>query len=341
LINLSDLHFAVVEDQPDQREEILNALQKAGLDYANCVGEAASFSAARDLIDKNSEEIELVFLDLNLPRDERGNDLDKDLGYQLLDWIHADLNVRPNVHVRVIIVSGEYSDYGVRDKNFREKYDGTLVAIAPKNDLPDALAQSLAALNRDGLLERMQALKMTIIDKYLVVMDPQASTLDRLEAGKEIACQLLINEGEFRNQTLGSCGKYSDRLNNAIKDLIELRFEFDPELNRRHPSVKHVSAGKSWGDFVWRGLMYQHLYAINTYYNQYKHVSQQPYISPPGTTDEWTPPKADLDYFNDGQDAAQIVQILVKELLRWYLPWHAQVYVPWFKTATASGVRKE
>lgn len=340
MINLSDLRFAVIEDQPEQREEILNALQKAGLEYPNCVGEAASYSAARDLIDKHTEEIEVVFLDLNLPRDEGGSDLDKDHGYQLLDWVHSDLNVRPNVHVRVIIISGEYSDYGVRDRNFREQYEGTLVAIAPKNDLPDALAQSLAALNRDGLLEQMQALKMTIIDKYLVVMDPHASTLDRLEAGKEIACQLLINEGEFRNQKLGSCGKYSDRLNSAVKDLIEQRFEADSE-NRRRPSVKQLPTGKSWGNFVWRGLMYQHLYALNTYYNHYKHVSQQPYASPPGTPDEWTPLKVDLDYFTDGQDAAQIVQILVRELLRWYLPWHAQVYVPWFKAQTGGGVHKK
>lgn len=341
MTNLADLRFVVVEDQPDAREEVLNALQKAGLEYSNCVGEAASFSAARELIGESAEDIGLVFLDLSLPRQEGDNDLDKDLGYQLLDWIHTDLNNRPNVQIRVVIVSGEYSDYGVRDRNFRESYQGTLVEIAPKNDLPNAIARSLASLNRDELLERMQALRMPIVGEYLVVTDPQASTLARLEAGKEIACQLLINEGEYRNQSLGSCGRYSDRLNNAIKDLIELRFDLDPELNRRHPSVKYIPAGKSWGNFVWRGLMYQHLYAINTYYNQYKHVSQQPYTSPPGTTDEWTVPKAALDYFNDGQDAAQIVQILVKELLRWYLPWHETVYIPWYKAVTATGGPKK
>ena len=336
-MNLADVRFVVVEDQPEQREEILNALQKVGLEYDNCLGEAASFSAARDIIDQAAEEIALVFLDLNLPRDQVTNESDTDFGYQLLDWIHKDLNSRPKVHIRVIIVSGEYSDYGVRDKTFREMYEGTLVAIAPKNDLPDALARSLSALNRDPLLERMRALHMPIIDEYLVVTNPEAPALTRLEAAKEIACQLLINEGDFRNQSLGSCSRYSDKLNSAMKNLIEERFDFDPELKRKHPSVTHVPTGRSWGNFIWRGLMYQHLYAINTYYNHYKHLSQQPYTSPPGTTDEWTAPQVVLDYFINGQDAVQIVQILVKELLNWYLPWHEQVYNPWFKSVSGNG----
>src|SRR5207245_4857261 len=135
----------------------------------------------------------------------------------------------------------------------------------------------------------------------------------------DIACRLVINEGDYRSGRVGHCSKYSDRLNHAIKELIENRFAPDSELsNRRHPSIKHVQPGDSWGKFIWRGLMYQHLYAINTYYNQYKHVSQQPYASPPGTHDEWLIPKTEMDHFTDGQDAGQLVQILVRKLSRRY-----------------------
>jgi hypothetical protein len=83
--------------------------------------------------------------------------------------------------------------------------------------------------------------------------------------------------------------------------------------------------------------MYQHIYAINTYYNQYKHLAQQPYTSPTGTQDEWTISKHELEHFTDGHDAVQIVPVLVKELLRWYLPWHEQVYLPWCRKVRGLG----
>lgn len=336
-MNLATVRFVVVEDLDEQREEVLNALLKAGLEYDNCLGEPSSYSAARDTIEQQAGEVDLVFLDLNLPGDHESSDLDKDFGYQLLHWIHIELNARPNVHIRVIIVSGEYSDYGVRDKSFRESYQGTLVGIAPKNDLPDALSRALSALNRDHLLEQIQALRIPVVNEYLMVMNSGHPALSRLEAAKEIACRLVIQEGEFRAQNLGCYSYYSDRLSEAIKELIEQRFDADPKLKRPHPSVKFVPAGKSWGNFVWRGLMYQHLYAINNYYNYFKHVSQQPYTSPPGTTDEWIVPQPLLDRFNRGEDAVQIVQLLVREVLYWYLPWYEQTYLPWFKTVATIG----
>lgn len=336
-MNLADVHFIVVEDQDHEREEVLNVLQKAGLEYDNCLAEAATYSAARDLIDQNAKDLDLVFLDLNIPRDHLSGDLDKDYGYQLLQWIQSDLNTRTDIHIRVIIVSGEYSEYGVRDKDFRERYEHTLVDIASKSDLPNALGRCLAALGRDPLLERIKALRVPIVGEYLVVNNPQKPALARLEAAKEIACRLLMREGEFRKGSLGTCSQYADNLNKAIKDLIEQRFEVDAVTHHRHPSIKLLQPGTSWGHFLWRGTMHQHIYAINAYYNYYKHVSQQPYTSPAGTTDEWTIPKPDLDHFNAGHDAVEIVPIVVREVLRWYLPWHEQVYLPWFKTASTSG----
>lgn len=338
-MTLRETHFIVVEDDKEYRDEVLNALLKAGLEYDNCLGEAETFAGARDIIDQHAKELDLVLLDLNLPREHKSGDTDKDFGYQLLDWVHNHLNSQPGVYIRVIIVSGEYSDYGVRDAGFRKQFDRTLVDIVPKKDLPSAIGRSLSALYRDDLLERITTLQIPIVDEYLIVVDPQQPALTRLQAAKDIACRLLMNEGDFRRQSLGSSDKYSDKLNNALKDLVEQRFEMDPNVNRRHPSIVYLKTGESWGHFIWRGLIYQHLYAINTYYNQYKHLSQQPYTSPQGTQDEWTIPKEDLDYFNEGQDVVQIVQVLVKELMRWYLPWHEGVYLKWRREGAANGGR--
>lgn len=336
-MNLADTRFIVVEDQEPQREEVLNALLKCGLNYGNCHGEPATFAGARDLIDQHAKELDLVLLDLNLPRDDGSDDLDKDFGYQLLSWIHNDLNSKVDVHIRVIVISGEYDGYGVRDRDFRKQYEGTLVDIAPKKDLPVAVARSLAVLSKDPLLERIRALQIPIDNEYSIVTNHQQLASARLEAAKDIACRLLMNEGDFRSQSLGSTSRYQDQLNNALKDLVEGRFKDDARTGKRYPTMRNICHGDDWGRFLWRGVMYQHLYAINNYYNHYKHIDQQPYSSPPGTHDEWTIPKADLDYFNDGQDAVQIVQIIVKDLLRWYLPWHEQVYQPWYRKASVMG----
>jgi hypothetical protein len=74
--------------------------------------------------------------------------------------------------------------------------------------------------------------------------------------------------------------------------------------------------------------MLEHLYGINNYRNKFEHLAQQPYTDE-SKHDEWEIPLELAEYFSGGDDVVEILQVQVKALLRWYLPWHEQVYRRW------------
>ena len=326
--------FTVVEDKVPDREEIMNRLARAKFLPENQIGPPpTTYEDALELISTNAHELDVVFLDLNIPRNHKDSRPEKGHGHRLLEIIHDDLNKKSGVHVRVVIVSGEDLLDGMSDKVLLRTYKGTLVSIAQKAVLDETLKASLKRLRRDPLLARIRAADLNVLGEYECIFDSTQPIRERLEASRRLAICLVRNEADHYEGRFGATDSHADNLNGLIKDFIEIRF--DPE-NPEKPNLRRVKASQintpgGWGAFLWRGAMVQHLYAINSYRNLYAHINAQPYAHPSDDGQEWKIPVESLREVDSGAAAGQIMEAIVKDLLLWYLPWHEQVYKPWFE----------
>jgi hypothetical protein len=324
---LDSLRFVVVEDKADDRREVLNRLSDAGLIPENKLGEAATYEEAKALLEERAQELNVVFLDLNLPRDTRDGWPERGHGKRLLDLIHTDLNRRPRVDIRVVVVSGEDIHDGMTDAMMRDHYAGTLIGITAKSELPTALKANLKRLQKDPLFGRLRRMGVDVLSDYQTLFDNTKPTIDRLESAKRLACRLVRYEGDYRRGKIGACDEYGEDINRAIKEIIEDRFEED--WRGRYVKIKSIKIGDSWNRFLWRGVMLQHLYTINSYRRAFVHLQEQPYASGENGTDEWMIPHEVRQRVEKGDNVAEMIELAVEELLEWYLPWHEQVYLPW------------
>lgn len=69
----------------------------------------------------------------------------------------------------------------------------------------------------------------------------------------------------------------------------------------------------------------EHFSSINTYWNAYKHLGDRPFHNPTQDPDEWRIPNDLMERGKDGEIVVKIVELAVRDLLEWYLPWHEQV----------------
>jgi CheY-like chemotaxis protein len=271
---LNTIRYAVIEDNPADLEEVGNQVCSAGLDPRNLLALAGTYEDARRELERHARELDLVFLDLRLPRDGTDANPERAHGNRLLDLIHEDLNRRPDVRIRVIVISGEDIQDGLTDDNLRKVYRKTLVEIAPKRDLPRHIQNAVKQLLKDPLLERVKNARIDIVDPYETLVDTSLAVDERLMAAKRLVCRLICYDGDYGANRPGAC-LYGDDLNAAIKDLIEDRFTRDS----RGGLVRLgnlTNAHDHWGQFLWRGAIFQHLYTINSYRNIYEHLAHQP-----------------------------------------------------------------
>ena len=325
------MKFVVVEDKDEDREEVLTRLAHAGFSPQNKVGSPGTYQDALELLSAEPQDIDVVFLDLNLPRDDRDTRPEKGHGNSLLQFIHDDLNTRPGVHIRVIVVSGEDLLDGVTDANMMRAFPGTLVSVANKAVLDKTLKTSLKRLKRDPLLSALRRTGLDVIDEYVCVVDGTQPIRERLEAARRLAIHLVRCESDhYRNQS-GITANYADDLNGLIKDFIESRFSPN-EQGRRHIRASKIESKGGWGAFLWRGAMVQHLYAINSYRNLYTHINEQPYEAAGFGQASWEPSADVLEDAKRGKAVGEILALTVRDLLRWYLPWYEQVYRPWLES---------
>ena len=322
-----DLKFAVIEDKEADREEVHNRLAQAGFSPGNLMGRPATYEEALELLQCHATELDVVFLDLNLPRDARDSRPEKGHGHKLLKYIHDDINTRPRVHVRVVIVSGEDLLDGVSDELWYDRFRGTLASVAQKVNLDRTLKASLKRLRRDPILNSVRRLGVPIVDEYEIVFDGTAPVKERLEAARLLAIRVVRNEIEYTLSRPGCTDKYSDDLHGLIKDFIEERFAEDSN-GRRHVKASMLNRPTHWGSFLWRGAMIQHLYAINSYRNLYVHIEEQPYSCVNSGQQTWKIPVEVMADAESGKFVGEIVAAMVVDILAWYLPWHEQVYLP-------------
>lgn len=318
------LRFVVIEDQEAARADLLDRLNDAGFVRNNLLGCPSTYSDAMTLLAEKASEIDVVFLDLRLPRDERDIREEKGHGANLLGYIHEDLNHRPGVGIRVVIVSGENVIDGMQDKAYYGIYKGTLVGIVLKSEPDKTLKRSLKELRRDPIRAALLRLNVQVLDDYDVLQDGEASVGERIKAARRVALRLARNEVDhYRNRTDASA-EYADDLGKLIKAHIKSRFE-------GYVTRANITADGGWSTFLWRGAMLQHLYTLNNYRNVYEHVQERPYGTHGGQPDRWTISDDVLSIVERGDAVARAAAAIVEELLIWYLPWHEQVYLPWSK----------
>jgi CheY-like chemotaxis protein len=327
---LETLKFLIVEDKAEDRNEVLSQLADAGFAPANKLGAAETYQDAKALLEEHAAAVDVVFLDLNIPRDARDGRPEKSHGKAILDIIHTDLNRRAGNDIRVIVVSGEDLQDGVQDQLFYDFYKGTLVSIAQKAELPRMLKASVKRLKKDPRRSLIRRLELDVLDHYDSVSDPAKPVKERLKSAKALATKLVQNEADHHNGKLGSCDKYADDLNRLIKECVESRFNEDA-TKRRRVKASAMAAPGMWGAFLWRGAMLQHLYAINGYRNIFEHIEEQPYRCSSQDKQAWAIPPEVLLSVESGEAAGKLIELTVKDLLDWYLPWHEQVFLPWAK----------
>lgn len=327
---LETLKFLIVEDKAEDRGEVLSLLSDAGFLPTNKIGVAETYQDAKALLEENAAAVDVVFLDLNIPRDARDGRPEKSHGKGILDIIHTDLNRRAGNDIRVIVVSGEDLQDGVQDQLFYGFYKGTLVGIAQKAELPPMLKASVRRLKKDPVRSRIRRAELDVLEQYEVVVDPTKPIKERLKGARALAIKLVQNEVDHHRNRHGACEGYADDLNGLIKDHIESRFSED-RSGKRRIKASMIQPPGGWGSFLWRGSMIQHLYAINSYRNLFEHIEEQPYRCQSGETDVWSIPPDVLRAVEDGEAVGKVLELTVREILDWYLPWHEQVYLLWAK----------
>jgi len=327
---LETLKFLIVEDKAEDRNEVLSQLADAGFVRPNLLGMAETREDAKAQLEEHASELDVVFLDLNIPRDGHDGRPEKSHGKAILDIIHTDINRRAGNDIRVIVVSGEDLQDGVQDELFRDVYKSTLIGIVQKAELRTMLRASVRRLKRDPRRSSIRRLELDVLDHYDSVADPGKPVKERLKSAKALAIRLVQNEADHHTGKLGSCDKYADDLNRLIKECVESRFSEDASRRRRVKSSA-MTVPDRWGAFLWRGAMLQHLYAINGYRNIFEHIEEQPYRCGSQETQAWKIPPEILLSVESGEAAGKLIELTVKDLLDWYLPWHEQVYLPWAK----------
>ena len=328
---LEQLKFMVVEDVDRDRFEVLNQLSDAGFEPQNRLASPTNYQEAVDAIADYADELDVVFLDLNLPRDQTDGRPEKGHGRNLLKLIHDSYN--PGAGIRVVVVSGEDLLDGFTDQNMYDAWPGTLVSIAQKGALARTLKASLRRLKRDPLAQHIRRVgEVDLLALYEQAVDSANPIGERLKAARGVGLHLVKNEVDWYRRHGGYADQYGDNLHGLIKDEIEVRF--DPTMFRDGRQKRLIKIGKiasdgGWGAFLWRGSMIQHLYTLNGYRNLYQHGEEQPYDHPGSSS--WSIPRPVLDSVEDGRLVGVVIVALVRDLLEWYLPWHEQVYQPWLE----------
>ena len=316
--------FILVEDKNDDAREVLIQLNDAGFKPENKFGKAENYDSAKSLLEDNAANLDVVFLDLNIPRNESDGRPEKGHGGALLDLIHKDLNQRGGIDIKVIIISGEDLHDGMQSSIYEDYYKGTLCGIVKKTDLATMLKASLKRLRRDPLRSRILRNNLDILNSYDVINDPGKPIRERLKEARKIGIKLLQTEIDHHKGFLNSCADCADDLNGLLKKYVENRF-----IGR--VKISTVTPPGNWNEFLWRGTIIQHFYTLNSYRNIIEHLEEQPFRSVDNYPKIWEIPDDLLSTLESGFSVTKIAELIVKDLLEWYLPWHEQVYIPWCK----------
>ncbi len=321
----SELTFLVVEDNIQYQTEVLNQLGKADFLPDNHLGTAGTYDDAKELLEQHAGNLDVVFLDLNIPRNENDPLPEDKHGKALLDLIHQSLNKRPGVNVRVIIISGQDLAANEAAKGMMmDHYLPTLVGVVEKSAMVQMLKANLKRLRQDPVLKSLRRLDIPLEAEWQTLTDTSRPAIDRLNAGRLIAIRIAQNEIDYREGQEHSHPDFDDNLGGIYFHLVN-RFTPSKPDDRPRVSMGAISSPGKWGCFLWRGILIEHFRVINTCWNTYKHLSERPYHNPTQDSDEWSIPSDLMERGKNGETVVKLVELAVRDLLEWYMPWHEQV----------------
>jgi CheY-like chemotaxis protein len=324
----------IVEDREEERRSVINYLQRFRVCVAaTLLPPAGTYAEACELLEKHGAELKLVSLDLNIPLDEQDGSADNSNGGKILERIH-ELNNRSDHQIRVIVVSGQEIAKGWNASNLMDRFGETLVGVARKDEMPRSFVDQLRKLDENPTRNALVDLKLDVVDHYDVVFDSQQRIKERLKSARSLAIQLLRNELDVFADNVGEGEALGDDLAALISRLTErfaektARRRDGTEFKKRFIEAASIEKG-GWESFLWRGSLLQHLYCLNNYRNDYEHIDDKPFHSIGGRKDAWEIPSNTLRSLERGERLGQILELMIGDLLDWYLPWHEQVYLPW------------
>jgi CheY-like chemotaxis protein len=337
----------IVEDKDAEQRTVRNQLARYKVCSADDVESpdgsfrpARSYAEARKMIDAFATEIRLVLLDLNIPYDESDYSPEDKHGGKLLEFIH-EMNRRPNVQMRVVVVSGQELAKGWGGENLLVRFKDTLIGIAEK-EKHNSLVEQFQRLGSNPLRDRILDLNLDVVDYFDTICDPNQGIKERLESACSLAVRLVRNEMDHAQNTVNASAAMADDLRGLINQ-IEERFSLQTIAQRSGKSVERRFVDSAalldgnWSGFVWRGTLVQHLFALANYRNDYVHVKKKPFRSDRGAKDAWRIPDDTLRSLDGGERLGQVIELIVRDLLDWYLPWHEQVYLPWRQSKGTGG----
>jgi CheY-like chemotaxis protein len=199
----------IVEDKEEDLEEALDCLGEAGFTRDDIIGAPNTYEDALGLLNSRASEVDLVLLDLNLPRNEDDARPEKGHGRRLLDHVH-NLNRRPQIHIRVIVVSAETLDESWDKEPLLTQYAGTLLGFAQKAELIETLNSALCAYGRDPLRDEIIRVDAGVEGHYDKITDPNEPIRERLEEACALAIQLLRNDMDFTYKNPTASVAYAD-----------------------------------------------------------------------------------------------------------------------------------
>ena len=221
------------------------------------------------------------------------------------------------------------------------RFKDTVIGIAEKGK-PNSLVEQFQRLDEDPLRNRLLDLNVDVVDYYDTICDTKQGIKERLESACSLAVRLVRNDMDHACDEIEASASFADDLRGLIKH-IESRFTLQTitlrngdTKERRFVDSTALQDG-DWGGFLWRGTLVQHLYALTNYRNDYVHVKKKPFRSDRGTNDAWKIPADTLQSLDLGERLGQVIELIVRDLLDWYLPWHEQVYLPWNESKIAEG----
>lgn len=330
-MKLSEIRFAAVEDRDDAVNALLAILKDTGLSLGRAIGNWPTLEAARNGLENKWEEVDVIFLDLNIPLDTNDSSPSKDHGLSLLNFITNDFNKRGQHKISVIIVSGEvHTSY---EQKLLVNYSSVVLGLAPKGQLTTTLPEILKHYCEDPYTALLRSYWPAAEPIFQAIIDETKDADSRSLACQNLGRRLLANIAQYEQNLPDQSAIAGRELKPLLSDYLARNFKPDPQNGRVQSAITLLKRpADTW---VLRGYLTEYLWTINNFRNVVIHRGSIPFHNGVGGYGIWAGFQAEVNRLETGQRMCQILVLMVQDLLDWYLPWHRKVYAPWLRTQSA------
>lgn len=318
-------------------QDILDIAKLAGLSRGHHIATYQDVESARAGLAAKWQEIDLLLLDLNIPLNSKDSLPEKRHGASILDFVLNDLNSRGNHKISVIIVSGEVEPTVERGLWLDGKYKSVLVGLAAKGQLSVTLPEILRSYCEDHYVAVLRAHWPAAEQGFQTIINDEEDAERRTLACQTVASLMLKNIAQYERKLPDQNSIAGLQLKDLLNDYLVRNFNPANPANPKgvYPILKHFKGpADSW---VLRGYIVEYLSTINSFRNAFIHISDTgPFHNGSSSYGLWTEFNDEISRLERGHRMCQMLVLLMKDVLDWYMPWHRKVYTSWLKTQTPS-----